>query len=62
LTTRTTADYGNLRIQLQNVKYFPVIIELTNTKGMSIHQAYSDGNTTVDFNLIDPAPTAALDL
>jgi hypothetical protein len=55
LTTRTTADYGNLRIQLQNVKYFPVIIELTNTKGDVYTSAYSDGNTTVDFNLIDPA-------
>jgi hypothetical protein len=33
LTTKSTADYGNLRVQLQNVKYFPVIIELTNKKG-----------------------------
>jgi hypothetical protein len=24
LTTKSTADYGNLRVQLQNVKYFPL--------------------------------------
>jgi uncharacterized protein (DUF2141 family) len=55
LTTRATADYGNLRIQLQNVKYFPVIVELTNAKGDVYTSEYSEDETTIDFNLIDPA-------
>jgi hypothetical protein len=47
LTTKSTADYGNLRVQLQNVKYFPVIIELTNKKGDIIATEYSKNSTTV---------------
>jgi uncharacterized protein (DUF2141 family) len=55
LTTKSTADYGNLRVQLQNVKYFPVIIELTNKKGDIIATEYSENSTTIDFNLLEPA-------
>jgi hypothetical protein len=55
LITQSTSDYGNLRVQLQNVKYFPVIVELTNKKGDIIAAEYSENNTTVDFNLLEPA-------
>jgi uncharacterized protein (DUF2141 family) len=55
LTTKSTADYGNLRVQLQNVKYFPAIIELTNKKGDVIATEYSENSTTIDFNLLEPA-------
>jgi hypothetical protein len=55
LNTKSTSDYGNLRIQLQNVKYFPVIVELTNTKGDVIASEYTEDKTTVDFNLLEPA-------
>jgi uncharacterized protein (DUF2141 family) len=55
LTTKEEADYGNLRVQLQNVKYFPVIVELTNSKGDVVEAAYTEEKTTIDFNLINPA-------
>jgi uncharacterized protein (DUF2141 family) len=55
LITQSPSDYGNLRVQLQNVKYFPVIVELTNKKGDIIAAEYSENNTTVDFNLLEPA-------
>jgi uncharacterized protein (DUF2141 family) len=55
LITQSTSDYGNLRVQLQNVKYLPVIVELTNKKGDIIAAEYSENNTTVDFNLLEPA-------
>ncbi|MGO4820237.1 MULTISPECIES: Ig-like domain-containing protein [unclassified Flavobacterium] len=55
LTTKEESDYGNLRIQLQNVKYFPVIVELTNSKGDVVETAYTEEKTTIDFNLINPA-------
>jgi len=55
LNTKSTADYGNLRVQLQNVKKFPVIVELTNSKGDIIASEYSENATTVDFNLLEPA-------
>jgi hypothetical protein len=54
LTTKSTADYGNLRVQLQNVKYFPVIIELTNKRRYNATE-YSENSTTIDFNLLEPA-------
>jgi hypothetical protein len=54
LDTKSTTDYGNLRVQLQNVKHFPVIVELTNKTGDIIASEYSENNTTVDFNLLEP--------
>ena len=54
-STRTFADYGNLVVNLQNVKRFPVIVELTNSKGDAIATAYTDKNTSLNFNLLDPA-------
>ena len=54
LNTKSTADYGNLTVLLQNVKQFPVIVELTNAKGDVLATEYTQENTTINFNLIDP--------
>ena len=54
LNTKSTADYGNLSVLLQNVKQFPVIVELTNAKGDVLATEYTQENTTINFNLIDP--------
>ncbi len=55
LSTKSTADYGNLTVTLENVKQFPVIVELTNIKGDVLATEYTEKNTTVEFNLIEPA-------
>ncbi|TDD78394.1 Ig-like domain-containing protein [Flavobacterium caseinilyticum] len=55
LTTKSMADYGNLTVTLQNVKQFPVIIELTNEKGDVLASEYTEETTSLDFNLIEPA-------
>ncbi|SHL68403.1 Ig-like domain-containing protein [Flavobacterium xanthum] len=55
IATKTTSDYGNLTVTLQNVKHFPLIIELTNLKGDVLNSEYTENNTTIDFNLIEPA-------
>lgn len=55
LSTRDLTDYGNLKVNLQNVKRFPVIVELTNEKGDVLATQYSESNTKVEFNLIEPA-------
>jgi uncharacterized protein (DUF2141 family) len=55
VTTKTAAEYGNLSVSLQNAKQFPVIVELTNEKGEVLATEHSDKNTTIDFNLIEPA-------
>ena len=54
-TTRDMADYGNLSVNLKNVKRFPVIVELTDEKGDVLATEYSESNTKVDFKLIEPA-------
>lgn len=55
LNTGNTSDYGNLTVVLENIKQFPVIIELTNIKGDVLATEYTEKNTTVEFNLIEPA-------
>jgi hypothetical protein len=57
--TRSLADYGNLTINLINVKRFPVIVELTNDKGDVIATGSlsigTEKSTSIDFNLLEPA-------
>lgn len=55
LTTRNISDYGNLTINLQNVKQFPVIVELTNEKGDVLATEYSESSSKVEFNLVVPS-------
>ena len=54
-TTLNTTDYGNLRVILENVKRFPVLVELTDKDGKILATHYSEKETTIDFNLIEPA-------
>ena len=55
LNTTNTSDYGNLTVALENIKKFPVIIELTNIKGDVLATEYTEKKTTIEFNLIEPA-------
>ncbi|MEN2415755.1 Ig-like domain-containing protein [Flavobacterium mesophilum] len=55
LTTKELEDYGNLVLNLQNVKRFPIIVEITNKKGDKVlASAYSEGQTKIEFNLVEP--------
>ena len=54
VTTKSTDDYGNLTLLLRNVKQFPIIVELTNTKGDVLATEYTEENATLNFNLIEP--------
>jgi uncharacterized protein (DUF2141 family) len=54
LNTNSTDVYGNLTVSLENVKQFPVIVELTNLKGDVLATEYTENNTTIAFNLIEP--------
>jgi len=55
LSTKNTSDYGNLHITLENVKRFPVIVELTDAKGDVKYSEYSESAAVIDFNSIDPS-------
>ncbi len=52
--TKNTSDYGNLRIDLENVSQFPIIIELTDKNGEIQFSYYAENDIPVDFNLIKP--------
>lgn len=54
LKTQNISEYGNLRIRLQNVKHYPVIVEITNSKGDLIASEYSEGNDIIDFMALQP--------
>jgi hypothetical protein len=54
LSTKNVSDYGNLRLKLEGVKSFPIIVELTNAKGDLQASAYSEGETTLDFTFLQP--------
>jgi hypothetical protein len=54
LTTKNTSEYGNLRMTLENVRQFPVIVELTNAKGNVVATEYSEGATSIEFNFLEP--------
>jgi uncharacterized protein (DUF2141 family) len=55
INANSLESFGNLIVNLQNVKRFPVIVELTNEKGEAITSAQTDKNTSLSFNLIQPA-------
>ena len=55
LTTKEYADYGNLVLNLKNVKRFPIIAEITNKKGdVVLASQYSEGQTKLTFDLVEP--------
>jgi hypothetical protein len=53
--TKNTSDYGNLRLDLENVSQFPLIIELTDKDGQIKYSTYSENASQIEFNLIEPA-------
>ena len=54
LSTRATSDYGNLTMKLENLKSFPVIVELTDAKGKVLDSEYLESEPVATFNLIKP--------
>lgn len=55
LSTKEVEEYANLKLNLLNIKRFPIIVELTNKKGdVVIASEYSEGNTKLEFNLLEP--------
>jgi len=54
LNTRSYDVYGNMVVKIQNVKRFPVIVELTDAKGKLYTSAYSEGETDIEFANIEP--------
>lgn len=54
-STANHADYGNLRVVLQNAKNVPIIIQLTDDKGKVLAEQFIEDDTpTVDFQFLNP--------
>lgn len=53
--TKNVSEYGNLTLKLENIKQFPIIVELTDPNGKVQYSAYSEDAAKIDFNLISPA-------
>lgn len=52
--TRETADYGNLTLKLENLKSYPVIVQLTDGKGKVIDSEYLEKEPIAKFDLVQP--------
>ncbi len=53
-TTQKTTDFGNLKVVLEKVNRFPVLVEILNSSGKIIAKEFSEKNTSIEFNLIEP--------
>lgn len=54
LKTKTYSDYGNVRLNLQNVRAFPIIVQLTDEKGVIKNEKVSQDQSNVAFELVAP--------
>jgi hypothetical protein len=54
-STKNTSDFGNLKLTLSNVRKFPIIVELVDSKGELKASAYSDSSNIVEFIALEPA-------
>ncbi len=54
LKTKSLSDYGNVRLNLQNVRSFPIIVQLTDADGVIKAEKLSQENANIAFLLIPP--------
>ncbi len=54
LKTKTFSDYGNVRLNLQNVQSFPIIVQLTDEKGVIKAEIKSEDQSNIAFELVPP--------
>jgi len=52
--TKNISDYGNLRLDLENVKQYPVIVELTDKSGFVQYSIIAEKPGTINFDLLKP--------
>ncbi len=53
-STKAESDYANLRLTLENVKSYPIIVQLTDGKGKVLETEYSEENPVVEFIGLQP--------
>ena len=53
-STRALSDYGTITMEIENIRSFPVIVQLTDDKYQVLDQIYSDGRSSFTFRHIRP--------
>jgi hypothetical protein len=53
-STGNTSEFGNVRVQLTNVKRFPLIVQLTDKEGKVLASEWTEKETYLTFDLVDP--------
>jgi hypothetical protein len=53
-STRNTSDFGNLRVPLEKIQRYPLIVEITDDKGVVLESEYLEKGNQVFFDLIEP--------
>lgn len=54
LKTRAFSDYGILRLNIQNLNEFPVLVQLTDEKGVVKYEQFSTSESSINFNQVTP--------
>jgi uncharacterized protein (DUF2141 family) len=55
VSTKNSSDYANLKVVLENVHSFPLIVQLTDKEGKVKYTEYSESATTITFDAIEPS-------
>jgi len=53
--TMSLSDYGNVTLNLQNVRSYPILVQLTDEKGVMLAEKFSDAESTLRFDYLPPA-------
>ncbi|MCM8570971.1 Ig-like domain-containing protein [Gramella jeungdoensis] len=52
--TKALSDYGTIILNFQNIESFPVIVQLTDTKGEVLAEQYSENSRNFSFQFLKP--------
>ncbi|MDT0690769.1 Ig-like domain-containing protein [Salegentibacter sp. F188] len=54
VTTKAFSEFGNITFRLQNVEQYPIIVQITDLKGVPIAEKYSTGESVISFSNVNP--------
>jgi len=54
IRTKAVSDYGRIILNIQNIKSYPIIVQLTNTKGEVTAEQYSENSGNFTFEFLNP--------
>lgn len=52
--TKALSEYGRIIVNLQNIQSFPIIVQLTTTKGEVMAEQYSENSSKFTFDFLNP--------